>query len=110
MVMISRMTRNQADSTDLTSSRWPALIRRSPFLSEARQSEMQGANSCAGIRGRRVVTSQAGSPSVEWLPSIIKEWSIMRFAPTARNMVAVIWLGAGVAIWVYIFSIIFGIG
>jgi len=34
----------------------------------------------------------------------------MRLASTARNMFAVIWFGAGVVIWVQIFSILFGVG
>jgi hypothetical protein len=56
------------------------------------------------------MTSQAAFPAVLLLPSIIKEWSFMRPASRARNMLAVIWFGAGVAVWIYIFSKISGIG
>ena len=34
----------------------------------------------------------------------------MRPASTVRNMFAVIWFGAGVVFWVYIFMMIFGVG
>ena len=62
-----------------------------------------------GTRGRRVMTSRAVFPSVQLLPSITGVVN-MRLASTARNMFALIWFGAGVVIWVQIFSILFGVG
>jgi len=55
------------------------------------------------------MTSQAVFTVVQFFHQS-RETSIMRPASTVRNMFAVIWFGAGVAFWAYIFMTIFEIG